>query len=350
MTKKIDVKAGKPYSVKIGKGLLDKAGEEAKALGLDGKALIISDDNVAALYIEKAGAALEKSGFEVFSFVIPHGESSKSAENLLAILEFAAENAFSRTDTFFALGGGVVGDLCGFAAAVYMRGTNFVQLPTTLLAAVDSSVGGKTAIDLEAGKNLAGAFYQPKLVLCDTATFDTLPDEEFSNGMAEVIKYGMFCDGGFLDILTESNTDIEEIVARCVAIKAKVVEADEFDKGERMFLNFGHTVAHAVENLSGYTTPHGSAVAIGMAAITKAAIALGKCESKTFDILVELLKKYRLPFECPYGIDEVYNVTLKDKKNAHGKITLVIPTGKGESVLQKCDYDELKDIITLGLK
>ncbi|MBQ6930500.1 MAG: 3-dehydroquinate synthase [Clostridia bacterium] len=350
MTKKIDVKAGKPYSVKIGKGLLDKAGEEAKALGLDGKALIISDDNVAALCIEKASAALEKSGFEVFSFVIPHGESSKSAENLLAILEFAAENAFSRTDTFFALGGGVVGDLCGFAAAVYMRGTNFVQLPTTLLAAVDSSVGGKTAIDLEAGKNLAGAFYQPKLVLCDTATFDTLPDEEFSNGMAEVIKYGMFCDGGFLDILTESNTDIEEIVARCVAIKARVVEADEFDKGERMFLNFGHTVAHAVENLSGYTTPHGSAVAIGMAAITKAAIALGKCESKTFDILVELLKKYRLPFECPYGIDEVYNVTLKDKKNAHGKITLVIPTGKGESVLQKCDYDELKEIITLGLK
>ncbi|MBQ2812197.1 MAG: 3-dehydroquinate synthase, partial [Clostridia bacterium] len=307
MTKKIDVKAGKPYSVKIGKGLLDKAGEEAKALGLDGKALIVSDDNVAALYIEKASAALEKSGFEVFSFVIPHGESSKSAENLLAILEFAAENAFSRTDTFFALGGGVVGDLCGFAAAVYMRGTNFVQLPTTLLAAVDSSVGGKTAIDLEAGKNLAGAFYQPKLVLCDTDTFDTLPDEEFSNGMAEVIKYGMFCDGGFLDILTESNTDIEEIVARCVAIKARVVEADEFDKGERMFLNFGHTVAHAVENLSGYTTPHGSAVAIGMAVITKAAIALGKCESKTFDILVELLKKYRLPFECPYGIDEVYN-------------------------------------------
>ncbi|MBQ2964393.1 MAG: 3-dehydroquinate synthase [Clostridia bacterium] len=350
MTKKIDIKAGKPYRVKIGKGLLDKAGEEAKALGLDGKALIISDDNVAALYLEKVSSSLKEAGFEVFSFVIPHGESSKSAENLLAILEFAAENAFSRTDTFFALGGGVVGDLCGFAAAVYMRGTNFVQLPTTLLAAVDSSVGGKTAIDLEAGKNLAGAFYQPKLVLCDTATFDTLPDEEFSNGMAEVIKYGMFCDGGFLDILTESNTDIEEIVARCVAIKARVVEADEFDKGERMFLNFGHTVAHAVENLSGYTTPHGSAVAIGMAAITKAAIALGKCESKTFDILVELLKKYRLPFECPYGIDEVYNVTLKDKKNAHGKITLVIPAGKGESVLQKCDYDELKDIITLGLK
>ncbi|MBR3754697.1 MAG: 3-dehydroquinate synthase [Clostridia bacterium] len=350
MTKKIDVKAGKPYSVKIGKGLLDKAGEEAKALGLDGKALIVSDDNVAALYLERVSASLKSAGFEVLSFVIPHGESSKSAENLLAILEFAAENAFSRTDTFFALGGGVVGDLCGFAAAVYMRGTNFVQLPTTLLAAVDSSVGGKTAIDLTAGKNLAGAFYQPKLVLCDTATFDTLPDEEFSNGMAEVIKYGMFCDGGFLDILTESNTDIESMVARCVAIKARVVEADEFDKGERMFLNFGHTIAHAVEALSGYTTPHGSAVAIGMAVITKACVNANECDNHALEVLISLLKKYNLPSECPYGVDEVYNVTLKDKKNAHGMITLVLPTAKGKSILKKCDYNELKEIITLGLK
>lgn len=349
--KKIDVKAGKPYSVKIGKGLLDTAGEEAKALGLDGKVLIISDDNVAALYIERAKNTFEKSGFEVYSFVIPHGEGSKSAESLMAILNFAAENAFSRTDTFAALGGGVVGDLCGFAAAVYMRGTNFIQLPTSLLAAVDSSVGGKTAIDLDAGKNLAGAFYQPKLVLCDTDTFDTLPDDEFSNGMAEVIKYGMFCDSEFLDILSDnSQTEIEDIVARCVAIKARVVEADEFDKSERMFLNFGHTIAHAVEALSGYTTPHGSAVAIGMAVITKAAIALGRCENEVLEILIELLKNYNLPFECPYGVDEVFEVTLKDKKNAHGKITLVIPTGKGESVLQKCDYDELKEIITLGLK
>ena len=350
MTTKINVNAGKTYNVKIGKGLLDKTGKEAKALGLDGKALIISDDSVAALYIERVTASLNEAGFEVFSFVIPHGEASKSAENLLAILEFAAENAFSRTDTFFALGGGVVGDLCGFAAAVYMRGANFVQLPTTLLAAVDSSVGGKTAIDLEAGKNLVGAFYQPGLVLCDTDTFDTLPDEEFSNGMAEVIKYGMFCDGEFLDILTQSNTDIESIIARCVQIKARVVEADEFDKGERMFLNFGHTVAHAVENLSGYTIPHGSAVATGMAVIAKAAVALGKCENEVYETLIDLLKKYNLPCECPYGVEEVFEVTLKDKKNAHGKITLVIPTGKGESVLQKCDYNELKKIITLGLK
>ena len=348
--KKIEVKTGKPYTVKIGNGLISTAGEEAKALGLDGRILIISDDNVAALYLEKAKNSFEDAGFEVISFVIPHGEESKSAESLIAILNFAAENAFSRTDTFVALGGGVVGDLCGFAAAVYMRGANFIQLPTTLLAAVDSSVGGKTAIDLDAGKNLAGAFYQPKLVLCDTDTLDTLPDEEFSNGMAEVIKYGMFCDEKLLDILTEGNAYIEEIIARCIEIKARVVEADEFFKGERMFLNFGHTVAHAVEALSGYKTPHGSAVAIGMAVITRACIADGICKNEVIDILLPLLKKYNLPHECAYGAEEVYNATLKDKKNAHGTITLVLPTAKGKSRLEKCDYNKLKEIITLGLK
>lgn len=349
--KKIDVKAGKPYAVKIGHGLIDSVGEEAKALGLDGKMLIISDDNVAALYIERVKTALENAGFSVNSFVIPHGESSKSAENLIAILNFAAESAFSRTDTFVALGGGVVGDLCGFAAAIYMRGANFIQLPTSLLAAVDSSVGGKTAIDLDTGKNLVGAFYQPKVVLCDTNSFDTLPDEEFSNGMAEIIKYGMFCNSELLDILEKDNqADIEDIVARCVAIKARVVEADEFDKGERMFLNFGHTIAHAVEALSSYETPHGSAVAIGMAVITKACIANGSCEAEAIDALLPLLKKYNLPCECPYGIEEVYEVTLKDKKNAHGMITLVLPTAKGKSILKKCDYTQLKEIITLGLK
>ncbi len=349
--KKIEVKAGKPYTVRIGQGLLSTTGDEAKSLGLDGKMLIISDDNVAALYIETVKESLNKAGFETLSFVIPHGESSKSAENLLAILNFAAENALSRTDTFVALGGGVVGDLCGFAASIYMRGSNFIQLPTSLLAAVDSSVGGKTAIDLDAGKNLVGAFYQPKAVLCDTDCFDTLPDEEFSNGMAEVIKYGMFCDAQLLDFLSgESDTDIEDIVARCIEIKARVVEADEFDKGERMFLNFGHTVAHAVEALSGYTTPHGSAVAIGMAVITKACIENGICETQALETLLPLLEKYNLPGFCPYSVEDVYNITLKDKKNAHGMITLVLPTAKGQSILKKCDYAQLKELITLGLK
>lgn len=345
----IPVNTGKPYMVKIGRGIISTVGSEMKNLGLDGKALIISDDNVAPIYMSDVRSSLEAEGFEVYDFIIPHGESSKNAESLLAILNFAAENNFSRSDTFVALGGGVVGDLCGFAAAVYMRGVNFIQLPTSLLAAVDSSVGGKTAIDLEAGKNLAGAFYQPKAVICDTDCFQTLPIAEFENGMAEVIKYGMFCDSELLDMLG-TEIDIKQIVARCVEIKARVVTADEFEKGERAFLNFGHTVAHAVEVLSGYQTPHGSAVAIGMTVITKACVENGICEKQALDELMPLLKKYNLPHICPYGIYEVYSATLKDKKNSNGKITLVLPTGKGKSVLKKCTHNELKEFITLGLK
>lgn len=345
----IGVKTGKPYKVKIGNSLLSSTGAELKELGLGGKVLIVSDDNVAAFYLSDVRKSLEASGFEVYDFVIPHGESSKNADNLLAILSFAADNNFSRSDTFVALGGGVVGDLCGFAAATYMRGIKFVQIPTSLLAAVDSSVGGKTAIDLPSGKNLVGAFYQPVLVLCDTDCLNTLPDEEFSNGMGEVIKYGMFCDSELLDILGEES-DINRIIARCVEIKARVVAADEFEKGERAFLNFGHTVAHAVEVLSDYQTPHGSAVAIGMAAITKACIEKGTCEKEALDILLTLLEKYSLPCRCDYGAEDIFKATLKDKKNADGKITLVLPTAKGKSILKKCDHDKLKELITLGMK
>ncbi len=345
----IPVNTGSPYKVHIGSGIISTAGSEMKALDLSGKVLIVSDDNVAPLWLDTVRTSLTETGFEVFDFVIPHGEESKNAVNLLSILNFAAENNFSRSDTFVALGGGVVGDLCGFAAAVYMRGIGFVQLPTSLLAAVDSSVGGKTAIDLDSGKNLAGAFYQPKLVICDTDCFETLPEEEFSNGMGEVIKYGMFCDNELLDMLN-GEFDIKEIVARCVTIKAKVVEADEFEKGERAFLNFGHTIAHAIELLSGYTVPHGSAVAAGMVAITKACVEKGICEKEALDILLSLLTKFNLPEKFDFETNEIYNATLKDKKNSNGKITLVLPTAKGKSILKKCDYNELKEFITLGLK
>ena len=345
----IPVNTGKPYKVKIGSNILNTVGEEMKNIGLDGKALIVSDDNVAPIYANTVRQSLIDGGFEVLEYVIPHGEESKNADSLMKILNFAAENNFSRSDTFVALGGGVAGDLCGFAAAVYMRGIHFIQLPTSLLAAVDSSVGGKTAIDLDAGKNLAGAFYQPEAVICDTDCLSTLPEEEFSNGMAEVIKYGMFRDGKILDMLN-AEFDIQQIIARCVEIKADVVAADEFEKGERAFLNFGHTVAHAIEVLSNYKVPHGSAVATGIAVITKACIEKGICEKQALDVLVTLLKKYNLPCLCPYSVEDVYSATLKDKKNANGKITLVLPTAKGESTLKKCSHEELKEFITLGLK
>ncbi len=345
----IPVNTSKPYEIKIGNNTISTAGAEIKALGLEGKIMIVSDDNVAALYLPTVRSSFEASGFEVYDFVISHGETSKNADNLLAVLSFAADCNFSRRDTFVALGGGVVGDLCGFAASTYMRGVNFVQIPTSLLAAVDSSVGGKTAIDLPAGKNLVGTFYQPGLVICDTNCFNTLPDGEFSNGMAEVIKYGMFCDSDLLDILDE-DIDIEKIVARCVEIKARIVSSDEFEKGERAFLNFGHTVAHAIEKISSYRIPHGSAVAVGMVTITKACTKKGMCESAVYDTLVALLKKYNLPCQCDYGAEEIYEATLKDKKNADGKITLILPTAKGKSILKKCEHTELKELIILGLK
>lgn len=344
----IDVKASTEYQVKIGQNILQSIGKEMAELNLKGKTMIVSDDNVAPLYLETVKSSLLEFGYEVFSFIIPHGEGSKNAENLIALLEAAAENNLSRSDTFIALGGGVVGDLCGFGAATFLRGVNFVQIPTSLLAAVDSSVGGKTAIDLKAGKNLAGAFYQPKLVLCDTQAFSTLPPDEFANGMAEVIKYGMFCDSEFLDLLNQEN-DCERTVAHCVKIKAQVVAADEFDKGERMILNFGHTVAHAVEALSGYTVAHGCAVAIGMAVITRAAVKRQECDKQALDTLLKLLEKYNLPSECKYNAEEIFKVTLKDKKNADGKITLVIPTEKGKAELKKANYDTLKEYIEFGL-
>lgn len=345
----IPVNTSKPYKVHIGAGILNFVGNELKQLGLDGKVLIISDDNVAPLYADTVRKSLIDSGFEVFEYTVPHGEKSKSTESLVSILNFAAENKLTRTDTFLALGGGVIGDLCGFSASTYMRGVNFIQLPTSLLAAVDSSVGGKTAVNLPAGKNLAGTFYQPKAVFCDVNCFDTLPKAEYCNGLGEVIKYGMLRDAELLDMLMQS-AELDKIVARCVEIKAQIVSADEFESGERALLNLGHTIGHTIETLSGYAIPHGNAVAIGMATVTRACVKKGECEKEALDILLTLLEQYSLPCHCEYSAEDVYSTALLDKKNAHGRITLVLPTEKGKSMLKKCEHDELKEIITLGLE
>ena len=332
--KQINVNAGKPYTVKIGRGLLSSCGEEMKGEGLYGKAMIVSDDNVAPLYRETVAKSLKNQGFEVFSHTLHHGEGSKTFEELVKLLNFTAQCGFSRSDTFVALGGGVVGDLCGFAAAVYMRGVHFVQLPTTLLAAVDSSVGGKTAVDLDAGKNLAGAFYQPALVLCDLNTFSTLPREEYANGMAEVIKYGFIRDKELLDIL-ETDFDEEEVVARCVQIKADIVANDEFDRGERMLLNFGHTVGHAVEAKSGYTIPHGQAVAIGMVKVTQACVKNGLCPPETLDVMRRLIDRYGLPGETDAPMNELFERMTNDKKSSGDAITFVLPRETGSCELKK---------------
>ena len=347
----IQVKASRSYEVKIGRGLLSSLGREAADLVRGRTAAIVSDSNVAPLYLNQVKTSLEEAGFRACSFVFDAGESSKNGETYLNLLEFLAEHQVTRSDTLVALGGGVVGDLTGFAAATFLRGVDFIQLPTTLLAAVDASVGGKTAIDLKGGKNLAGAFYQPRLVLCDLDTLDTLPDDIFADGCAEVIKYGMIGDWDLLDLLGQKHfrEDPEEVVARCIAMKRDLVEADEFDTGARQLLNLGHTVGHGIEACSDYAMSHGKAVAIGMTLITRAAIQQGMCSAESLSNLQKLLKQYGLPDTTVYSAAELYEKTLSDKKRTGGTITLVVPTEWGKSILHKISVEDLKNWIEKGL-
>ena len=347
----VSVRASRSYEVKVGRGLLDTLGAEAAALLKGRTAAIVSDSNVAPLYLDRTKASLEQAGFQVCSFVFPAGEASKNGQTYLELLEFLAESQITRSDGLVALGGGVVGDLTGFAAATFLRGVDFIQIPTTLLAAVDASVGGKTAIDLKNGKNLAGAFYQPRLVLCDLNTMDTLPAEIFADGCAEVIKYGMIGDHGLLDLMetTDFQKDPEEIVTRCVARKRDLVEQDEFDTGTRQLLNLGHTIGHGIEACSGYQLSHGKAVAIGMTLITRAAVAFGLCPAETLLRLQSLLKKYRLPDATDYEAQALYERTLSDKKRTGSTIRLVVPTAWGRSQLHQVAVPDLLQWIEKGL-
>lgn len=349
--KRITVNASSKYEVLIGEGILAQAGEYLlHTFGEARRVLVLTDDNVAPLYLEALTASLKASGFKTDSFVIPHGEGSKSTENLIKLLEFMAEKGFTRSDALASLGGGVVGDLGGLAAALYCRGIAFVQLPTTLLAAVDSSVGGKTAVDLKAGKNLMGAFLQPSLVICDYKTLDTLPPRVFSDGCAEVIKYGVIGDREFFHRLEGGiKENLEDVIAECVKSKAKIVENDEFDKGERQLLNLGHTVGHAIELLSDFAVSHGSAVAMGMSVITEAACKMGLCPESDLEALIKALENAGLPTACPYGADELAKAAMGDKKRTGDSITLVIPHGIGSSKLMKVSVDELENIISKGL-
>lgn len=349
----INVETNKKYSVTVGAGLLADCGEKIKALTGLCRAAIITDSNVSKLYLSNVEKSLAAAGFKTDSFVFKAGESSKNIETLSDILEFLAENSYTRTDILVALGGGVVGDITGFAASVYLRGVRFVQLPTTLLAMVDSSVGGKTAIDLNAGKNLAGAFYQPEGVFADTDTLKTLNKDELANGFAESIKYGVLFDEELFDLFGEDLSDetLEKAISLCIAHKARVVKNDEFDMGERKLLNLGHTIGHAVEKCSGYAIPHGHAVAAGMAMIARASEKLSLCEKGTAEKIEKMLLRYNLPTDCPeYDDEELYSASLGDKKREGGTITLVIPEKIGGSVLRKENVADLKKYITLGKK
>ena len=306
-------------------------------------AAVVADDTVYALYGERVCASLEAAGVRTVCYVFPHGEKSKNLLEYAKILNFLAENRVTRADALIALGGGVTGDLGGFAAATYLRGIPFVQLPTTLLAAVDSSVGGKTAVDLPAGKNLAGAFYQPELVLCDLDTLDSLPREIFLDGCAEVIKYAVLGSRELLALLADipSGKGLEEVTARCVEMKRDFVQSDELDRGARQMLNLGHTFGHAVEASSRFTLSHGKSVAIGMAMILRAACSRGLCSAETRDAVIALLQRYGLPTECPYPADMLLGALSADKKIFGTRLNLVVPTDIGACRLLPVGVDEL---------
>lgn len=348
---RIPVYASTQYEVIIGQGLLDEAGryisEVLKTVGSTGvtemTAVIVSDDNVFPLYGERLKDSLQKDGFRTLEFVFPHGEKNKSLETYGNLLEYMCENHVRRSDMIVALGGGVVGDLAGFAAASYQRGVKFVQVPTSLLAAVDSSVGGKTAVDLKSGKNQVGAFYQPILVLCDTETLKTLPEEEYACGCGEIIKYAILESDEFFDELMEKpvSEQYEHVISTCVNIKAHYVENDEFDTGLRMKLNLGHTFGHAVETCSGYTILHGQAVGMGMAMVTRAASEMGLCSKETSDKVLEMLDRYKLPTVISFDAEDMLEVIRVDKKNAGSITNLIVPVSIGNCRIMKIPTDKL---------
>lgn len=346
----IAVNASKTYDIIIGTGLLDEAGSLIRKVSGGQAAAIVTDDNVAALYGKRLRDSLEKSAYRTVQYVFPPGEAAKSARTYLSLIDFLAAADFGRRDIVIALGGGVAGDLAGFAAATYLRGIRFIQIPTTLLAAVDSSVGGKTALNLSAGKNLLGAFYQPDLVLSDVSLLSTLQPEVLRDGWAEVIKYAVIAGGELCESLDMPiDAQLENIIARCVEIKRDIVAEDEFEKGKRKLLNLGHTIGHAIELLSEYRTSHGQAVAAGMAIVTRAATCMGICEAGSMKGILRLLRRYGLPESTSYTAAQLASACLSDKKREGDFLTMVFPLKIGECLLKKIPVNELETVISLGL-
>lgn len=349
--KNIYIETASPYYVHIGQELLKDSGSYISQICKSSKAAVISDSNVFPLWGKTVSESLTNAGYQVCSYVFPAGENSKNGNTYLEILNFLAKNKLTRSDIVIALGGGVVGDITGFAAATYLRGIPYVQIPTTLLAMVDSSVGGKTAIDLPAGKNLAGAFYQPKLVLCSLDTLTTLPKSIFCDGCAEVIKYSILYDKALFQHLSENGLyfDQEYVISRCVELKRDVVNEDEFDTGIRQMLNLGHTVGHAIEALSSYTITHGQAVSIGMAIIAKASASRKICADSVYQDIQSLLKQFCLPIETDYDARQLYNIMLSDKKRSDAHINLIVPKSIGQCSIWNIKIETMKSFIEEGL-
>lgn len=338
-----EIKVGldaRSYSIFIGSGLLTTIGADLRNRRIGKRYTVVADDRVAELYGSQLGASLREAGLDFEFLTFPHGEGSKHLRTIADLASSLARSGVDRKDALIALGGGVTGDITGFLAAIYMRGIPFVQVPTTLLAQVDSSVGGKTGVDIPEGKNLVGSFYQPRCVYIDPQVLKTLPREEILNGLAEVIKYGVIRDRKFFEFLEAErlailNLDLEvmaELIGRCCLIKAEVVAADEREADLRRILNYGHTIGHAVEAASSYRLPHGLAVSIGMVAVNWLAVDMGLLAVTDAARIAALLEIYGLPVRIPggLGISQIKGYLKTDKKSVGGQIFYVLPEEIGK--------------------
>ena len=340
--------ASKEYDVLIGRDAVLSLGEETKKLCPKAlKVLVVSESNVAPLYLDKVKSQLEGAGLEVTDYVFVAGEKNKNIIEIAGMWNKMAEAGFTRTDLVVGLGGGVTTDMAGFAASAFLRGINVIQVPTSLLAMVDASVGGKTGIDIPMGKNQVGAFWQPSLVLEDISFLKTLPDEVFAEGMGEVTKHAFIMDLELFDKLEKAAGNIrddedllEEIVAMNVADKAGVVGSDETDNGRRQILNFGHTVGHVIERDSGFTKPHGMCVAKGMGIIMEASVRAGTLSREDADKMEALLKLYGLPTEDEITPEEIVAGAMNDKKKRGDTLSVILVNKIGRAEIKKMSAEE----------
>ena len=345
------VNVGKGYEILIEKGIISSCGDYIKNVSKAKKGCLISDTNVYPIYKDKVIKSLEENGFEVIKYVFEAGEGSKTIQTVIEMVEFMAENALTRNDLVVALGGGVCGDMAGFAASIYLRGIEFAQIPTSLLAQVDSSVGGKTAVDLPQGKNLCGAFHQPCIVLIDPDTLNTLTPEYFSDGMAEAIKMGCIKSSSLFEKIENEDAKeiIDDIIFECVSLKATVVENDEKEKGERALLNFGHTAGHAIEKLHNFTTiSHGEAVGIGMVIVSKAGEANGITEKGTADRIIKVLQKYNLKIKDNHSLTDIITAMNSDKKRTGTAINFILLYSIGESFINPINNEEIEKFFKMN--
>ncbi|MCL2126441.1 MAG: 3-dehydroquinate synthase [Oscillospiraceae bacterium] len=349
--RKVSVAASKSYEVHVGENLLAQIGQTVAAACGGERVLIVTDDMVGGLYGKTVENAMIESGYAASVFTFPRGEQSKSMDTYIALLSAMAAAGLTRSDIVAAVGGGVVGDLAGFAAATYMRGIRFAQIPTTLLAMVDSSVGGKTAIDLPSGKNQVGAFYQPDVVVCDISTLATLPEETFTDGCAEIIKHGIILSEELFNLLKRPiKPQLEDIVTMNITIKSDIVMADERDTGIRQILNFGHTIGHGIEAGSNYMMTHGRAVAIGMAISARGAYRMGICGEDCYMEIVDMIRRHGLPIETDIPPDRLIQAAFVDKKRNSAGISLILPEKIGKCAIKSFSMEDLAAFIHLGMQ